>query len=89
MPLNETSALMSGSQIQNPQFSAAPQTGIQNVDYAGMVANNYASQMNAYNSKLASNNATTGAIAGMVGTLGGAAIGMPWLGGAASAAATG
>tara|TARA_R110002110_G_C13454641_1_gene717451 strand:+ start:1150 stop:1278 length:129 start_codon:yes stop_codon:yes gene_type:complete len=34
------------------------------------------------------NNATTGAIAGMAGTLGGAAMGMPWLGGAAKEAAT-
>jgi hypothetical protein len=89
LPLNETSALMSGTQIQNPQFSAAPQTGIQNVDYAGMVSNNYANQMKQYNAQIASNNATTGAIAGMVGTLGGAALGSPWLGAAAARAATG
>tara|TARA_R110000824_G_scaffold81763_2_gene205344 strand:- start:4751 stop:6997 length:2247 start_codon:yes stop_codon:yes gene_type:complete len=67
LPLNETSALMSGNQINSPQFSAGAQVGVQNTDYAGMVADNYANQMNAYNSKIASNNATTGAMAGVLG----------------------
>ena len=74
MPLNETSALLSGNQINNPQFGAAPQTGIANTDYAGMVANQYAGQMNTYNQEMAQNRATTGAIGSMAGALGGAAI---------------
>ena len=74
LPLNETSALLSGTQIQNPQFGAAPNTAIAGTDYAGLVANNYAGQMNAYNQQVAAQNARTGAIGGMIGTLGGAGI---------------
>ena len=32
LPLNETTALMSGTQIQNPTFGAAPQTAIAGTD---------------------------------------------------------
>jgi hypothetical protein len=74
MPLNETSALMSGNQIMNPTFGAAPNTAIANTDYSGLVQNQYAGQMNQYNQQLASNNATRAAIASMAGTLGSAAI---------------
>jgi hypothetical protein len=74
MPLNETSALLSGNQINNPQFGAAPNTAVAGTDYAGMVANNYAGQMNAYGQQMAANNAKTGAFASMAGSLGAAAI---------------
>ena len=74
LPLNETSALMSGNQINNPQFGAAPQTGIANTDYSGLVANNYAAQVSAANAKAAANSATTGAILGGAATIGSAAI---------------
>jgi hypothetical protein len=74
LPLNETSALMSGNQINNPQFSAAPQTGIANTDYSGLVSNNYAGQMNAYGQKVGAVNAKNAAFASMAGSLGAAAI---------------
>ena len=65
---------MSGNQINNPQFGAAPQTGIANTDYSGLVANNYAAQVSAANAKAAANSATTGAILGGAATIGSAAI---------------
>jgi hypothetical protein len=68
-PLNEISALMSGSQIANPgqQSSATPQAQVAGVDYSGLVNSNYQSQ-------LASSGGMMGGLFGLAGTLGGAAI---------------
>ena len=74
MPLNETSALLSGNQINNPQFGAAPQTGIANTDYSGLVASNYANQVSAANAQAAARSATTGAVIGGAATIGAAAF---------------
>jgi hypothetical protein len=82
LPLNETIALMSGTQIQNPAFGRAPQTGIAGTDFSGLVANQYASQVAGHNAQIARANAKTAGIASMAGTLGGAAIGAPWMGAA-------
>jgi hypothetical protein len=65
MPLNETSALMSGNQIMNPSFGAAPNTAIANTDYSGLVQNNYNAQVNAANAATGARNAQTGALAGI------------------------
>lgn len=45
-PLNELSALLSGSQVSNPaqMSSAAPQVGVGGVDYSGLVQDNYAAR---------------------------------------------
>lgn len=40
-PLNEISALMSGSQVSMPQFASTPQTGVGGVDYTGLVNSKY------------------------------------------------
>ena len=77
MPLNETSALLSGNQINNPQFGAAPNTAIAGTDYAGMVSNKYAGQMNAYGQQVGAVNAKNAAFASMVGMLGAGAMGAP------------
>ena len=69
LPLNETSALLSGNQINNPQFSASVPTGIANTDYAGLVANNYAQQVNAANAQGAARSANTGAMIGGIATV--------------------
>lgn len=63
-PLNEVSALMSGSQVNQPNFVSTPQTGVNGTDYAGLVNQNYQNQLNSYNAKI-------GGLAG----LGGAALG--------------
>ena len=74
LPLNETSALVAGNQIMNPQFGAAPQTGIANTDYSGLVSNNYANQVSAANARAAAQSANTGAVIGGIATIGGAAL---------------
>ena len=43
-PINELSALLSGSQVSMPQFAATPQTGVGGVDYTGLVNNQYQAQ---------------------------------------------
>lgn len=43
-PLNEISALMSGSQLQAPNFVSTPQTGVANTDVAGITQNAYNAQ---------------------------------------------
>jgi hypothetical protein len=63
-PINEITALMSGSQVSNPNFQNTPQTSVNGVDYAGMVMNNY-------NQEMGQHNAMMGGLFG----LGGAAIG--------------
>ncbi|MCY1741155.1 tail fiber domain-containing protein [Ensifer sp. SL37] len=44
-PLNEISALLSGSQVQGPQFVNTPQTSVGGVDYTGLVNQQYQSQL--------------------------------------------
>ena len=70
-PINEISALMSGSQVSNPNFTSTPQASVGGVDYAGMVANNYNAQMDAYKTQMSQQNAAMGGMFGLAGTLGG------------------
>ena len=70
-PLNEISALMSGSQVQNPQFASTPQVQVQPADYQGAANLQYQGQLAQYN---AANQANQGMMGGLFG-LGGAALG--------------
>lgn len=69
-PINEITALLSGSQVSNPaQMSGpTPQAGVGGVDYTGLVNQQY-------QAKLANSNALLGGLFGLAGTAGGAAIG--------------
>lgn len=69
-PINEITALLSGSQVSNPaQMSGAtPQASVGGVDYTGLVNQQYQSE-------LASSNAMMGGLFGLAGSLGGAAMG--------------
>lgn len=68
-PLNELTALLSGSQVQQPGFTNTPQAGVAPVDYTGLAQSNYQAQ-------LGSQNALYGALGGIAGTaLGGWAYG--------------
>lgn len=80
-PINEISALMSGSQVSQPSFANTPNTQVAGVDYAGMVNNNYNAQMQQYQAKLGQQNAMMGGLFGLGGTLGGAAMkyGLPMM----------
>jgi hypothetical protein len=73
-PLNEITALMSGSQVQNPSFASTPQASVAGTDYAGMVRDNYNAANQQYQARLAQNNAAMGGLFGLGGTLGTAAI---------------
>lgn len=61
-PLAEISALMSGSQIQNPNFVNTPQTQVAGVDYTGLVSDNY-------KAKVASSQAAMGGLFGLGSSL--------------------
>lgn len=65
LPLNELNALRSGSQVQNPNFSGAPKTG---VDMTGAMQNQYQAQLGATNANNA-NNAQTWSTVGQLGGL--------------------
>jgi len=77
-PINEITALMSGSQVSNPAFASTPQSQVAGVDYMGAVNNNYNQQMSAWNAQNAnaqsSNNAMMGGMFGLGGTIGSAAL---------------
>jgi hypothetical protein len=51
-PLNAISALMSGSQVQNPTFTSTPTANVAGVDYTGLVNTNYQQQVQAANAKM-------------------------------------
>lgn len=51
-PLNSISALMSGSQVQNPTFAATPTASLQSPNYMQASQNNYAQQQQASAGKL-------------------------------------
>ena len=52
-PLNEIAALLSGSQVQQPNFAVNGGQQIPNIDYAGILNSNYSQQMEGYNAKQA------------------------------------
>ena len=77
-PLNEINALMSGSQVSNPFAvpGAAQNSNIAPAPLFGAAQAQGAADMNAYNAQAAGNNAM---MSGLF-SLGGAAMGSPWLG---------
>jgi hypothetical protein len=69
-PLNEISALLSGSQVQTPTFGAGTnQPSLPTVDYAGMVDQNYQNQLGAYNTQMQQSNNLIGGLFGLGGKL--------------------
>lgn len=48
-PINEISALLSGSQVSQPNFIHGAQTSIPTTDYAGLTQQGYQNQLGAYN----------------------------------------
>ena len=73
-PLNEISALMSGSQVSQPNFINTPNTQVAGTDYMGAVNKAYDAQYGAYQNQVNQNNAMMGGLFGLAGTLGGAGI---------------
>ena len=74
-PINEISALMSGSQVSQPNFSQTPSVPVQPTDYTGAVRDSYNAQMAGYNANLSSQNAMMGGLFGLAAApLGGFAM---------------
>lgn len=67
-PLNELNALLTGSQVSQPQFVNTPQTQVAGVDYAGLVSDQYQAEQQAYGSMM-------GGLFGLGGDLASAGIG--------------
>jgi len=65
-PISEISALLSGSQVQNPNFVQTPQTQVGGVDYTGLVQNQYAAQQK---NAAATNGGLFGLLSGGIGLL--------------------
>lgn len=65
-PLNEYSALRTGSQVQTPQFQSTPSTMSNATNTADIANQAYQGQLGVYNADTATNNANTGAAASIV-----------------------
>ena len=64
-PLNEISALMSGSQVQQPNWLNSPTSQIPTPDFAGITNQNFQNQMGIYNTQSQQYNALMGGILGL------------------------
>lgn len=73
-PLNELNALRSGSQVQNPQFTTAPQQATTSgPNYLGATQAQYQGNLDAYNAATGGQNSLMGGLFGLGGSLFGAA----------------
>jgi hypothetical protein len=66
-PIQEISALLSGSQIQNPNFHQTPTNQIPTTDVAGLVNTRFNQDLDIYKQESQSYNALMGGILGMAG----------------------
>lgn len=74
-PINQITALLSGSQVQNPQVAMSQPAGIPTTDYAGLVNSAYGQELNAYNNQQAQRSSLMGGLFGAGATLLGAPAG--------------
>lgn len=73
-PLNEISALMAGSQVQQPSFTNTPSAAVAQTPLSSDVYNSAALGEQNYQSQVSSSNAMMGGLFGLGGTLGGMGI---------------
>ena len=66
-PINEISSLLSGSQINNPNFVNTPNNQIPTTDVAGLINTRFSQDMDIYKQESANQNALMGGIFGMMG----------------------
>lgn len=75
-PLNELNALRTGAQVTNPTFQTVPQQQTApGANMLGAAQAQYGAGLDAYNAQVGQNNALMGGLF----SLGGAALGSPWL----------
>jgi len=72
-PINEISALLGGSQVQNPSFVNTSTAQMPTTDVAGIINENFNQRMGNYNAQMDSWNDIWGGLFGM----GGAYLGRP------------
>jgi hypothetical protein len=65
IPINEIMALLSGGQVQDPNFMNTSSPTIPTTDYAGIVQDDFRNRMALYGQELNSHNAMLGGIAGL------------------------
>jgi hypothetical protein len=75
-PINEITALLSGSQVSQPNFVNTPQTQLAGTDYQGAVYASHNAAMQNAQMKQQSQNAMMGGLFGLAGTIGKAALPM-------------
>lgn len=73
-PLNEFNALRSQSQVSMPQFNGTSQTPVSPTNVSGNINTAYGQQMNGYNQQVATQNANTGGLYSLGGSLASAAL---------------
>ena len=66
-PINEISALLSGSQINNPNFVNTPNNQIPTTDVAGLINTRFSQDMDIYKQESQNYNALMGGLMGMAG----------------------
>jgi hypothetical protein len=64
-PINEITALMSGSQVSSPNYASFNAGQIANTDFAGLQQQGYANQMNNYNQQMQQRNSIMGGLFGL------------------------
>ncbi len=73
-PINEITALLSGSQVSQPQFVGTSTAQAPTTDVAGIYQQNYANRMGAFNAANARNDALMGGLFQAGGAIGAAAL---------------
>lgn len=68
-PINEISSLLSGTQINNPNFVNTPNNQIPTTDVAGLINTRFSQDMDIYKQESANQNALMGGIFGLAGGL--------------------
>lgn len=68
-PINEITALLSGSQVSQPQFMGTNMPTIPTTDVAGLINENYNQRMGAYQQDMAQRNSLMGGLFGLGGSL--------------------
>lgn len=64
-PLNEISALLSGSQVTSPSFASTPVNRIPTTDVAGIYSQDYQNRLGAYNARLGTSDSILGGLFGV------------------------
>lgn len=67
MPINELDALLSSSQVQNPNYVSTPQTSVGQTPLSQDTYASYQGNLNNYNQQVASQNNTTSGLFGLAG----------------------